>query len=114
MDNELSGYDYNRPLMKRIRKIVTDWEAEYGEGSVKMMKADYLSHRSVQDNYKMESAQNYLVIISAYFFMFIYISLTLGLFPSIVHMKFGLGAVGIGITCGSLAASIGINFYWND
>ena len=46
--------------------------------------------------------------------MFIYVSLTLGLYPSIVHMKFGLGAVGIGITIGSLAASIGVNFYWND
>ena len=56
MDYELDGYSYNQPLITRIQKIVTDWEDENGEGSVKMMKADYLSHRSIQDNYKVESA----------------------------------------------------------
>ena len=56
MDYELTGYSYNEPLIDAINRTVTNWEDEHGKGSVKMMKADYLSHRSIQDNYKVESA----------------------------------------------------------
>ena len=46
--------------------------------------------------------------------MFLYVSIAIGFFPSLVHMKFGLGAVGIFVVIGSLMTGIGLTFYWND
>lgn len=45
--------------------------------------------------------------------MFVYVSLAIGFLPSCVHMKFGLGAVGIFVVIGSLMAAIGLTFYGN-
>lgn len=54
------------------------------------------------------------VFIIAYVLMFIYISLTIGFFPHLVHMRFGLGLASILIITGTLFTAIGLTFYWND
>ena len=46
--------------------------------------------------------------------MFIYVSIAIGFFPSIIHMKFGLGFVGIMVVIFSLMTGIGFTFYWNE
>ena len=66
------------------------------------------------DNIKSESEQDVIVFLIAYILMFLYISITIGFFPSKIHMRFGLGAVGILIIAGTLVTAIGMTFYWND
>lgn len=78
------------------------------------LKADYLAERSIEDNIKLESSQNTSVVIISYILMFFYVSIALGFFPNIIHMKFGLGAVGIFVVLGSLASAIGLTFYFNQ
>ena len=46
--------------------------------------------------------------------MFLYVSIAIGFFPNIIHMKFGLGAVGILVVIFSLFSGIGLTFYWNQ
>ena len=78
------------------------------------MKADYLAERSIEDNIKLESSQNTSIVIISYMLMFLYVSVAIGFFPSLIHMKFGLGFVGIMVVIGSLTSAIGLTFYWND
>ena len=49
----------------------------------------------------------------SYILMFLYVSVAIGFFPNCIHMKFGLGAVGILVVIFSLFAGIGFTFYWN-
>lgn len=78
------------------------------------VKADYLAERSIEDNIKLESSQNSAIVLISYTLMFLYVSIAIGFFPSYVHMKFGLGAVGILVVIGALTSSIGLTFYWNQ
>lgn len=78
------------------------------------MKADYLAERSIEDNIKLESSQNSLIVVISYCLMFVYVSIAIGFFPNMIHCKFGLGAVGIFVVIASLGAGIGLTFYWND
>ena len=114
MDGPMEGLDYNEDLVNNITTIVNDWNTAYPDQPLKMMKADYLAERSIEDNIKLESSQNSAIVVISYILMFIYVSVALGFFPSIVHMKFGLGAVGILVVIGSLTSAIGLTFYWND
>lgn len=77
------------------------------------MKADYLAERSIEDNIKLESSQNSMIVVISYTLMFIYVSIAIGFFPNCIHCKFGLGAVGILVVIGALMSGIGLTFYWN-
>ena len=77
------------------------------------MKADYLAERSIQDNIVLESSQNASIVVISYILMFLYVSIAIGFFPNMIHMKFGLGLVGILVVIFSLFAGIGLTFYWN-
>lgn len=114
MDGPMEGLDYNMNLVNNITAIVEKWNEDYPEQPLKMMKADYLAERSIEDNIKLESAQNTSIVIISYCLMFVYVSIAIGFFPSCVHMKFGLGAIGILVVIGSLTSAIGLTFYWND
>jgi Niemann-Pick C1 protein len=46
--------------------------------------------------------------------MFFYVSMAIGFFPSKIHSKFALGAIGIGVVIASLVTSIGLTFYFNQ
>ena len=46
--------------------------------------------------------------------MFLYVSVAIGFFPNMIHMKFGLGLVGILVVVFSLATGMGLTFYWNQ
>ena len=46
--------------------------------------------------------------------MFLYVSVAIGFFPNMIHMKFGLGFVGIQVVIYSLATAMGLTFYWNQ
>jgi Niemann-Pick C1 protein len=45
--------------------------------------------------------------------MFIYVSLSIGFFPSLVYNRFILGFAGIIVVIFSLLAGIGLTFYFN-
>ena len=77
------------------------------------VKADYLAERSIEDNIKLESAQNGVVVVISYFLMFFYVSLSIGFTPNPVHTKFLLGAVGILVVILALLSGMGFTFYGN-
>lgn len=54
-----------------------------------------------------------MIVIISYCMMFVYVSIAIGFFPNCIHMKFGLGAVGILVVVLSLFAAMGLTFYWN-
>ena len=108
------GYQYNEVLVKEIQWVVGNWTQDNPDIPIKPMKADYLAERSIEDNIKLESSQNTSIVIISYLLMFLYVSVAIGFFPSLIHMKFGLGFVGIAVVIGSLTSAIGLTFYWND
>lgn len=77
------------------------------------VKADYLSERSIEDNIKLESAQNAGIVVISYILMFFYVSIAIGFFPNPVHTRFLLGAIGIMVVLLSLFAGMGVTFYGN-
>jgi cytochrome c biogenesis protein CcdA len=78
-----------------------------------IVKADYLAERSIEDNIKLESAQNSFIVVFSYSMMFLYVSMAIGFFPSTIYSKFALGAVGISVVIGSLLTAMGLTFYFN-
>ena len=78
-----------------------------------IVKADYLAERSIEDNILLESKQNSFIVVFSYALMFVYVSVSIGFFPSKIYSKFALGAVGIGVVIGSLLMSMGLTFYFN-
>ena len=79
-----------------------------------VVKADYLAERSIEDNILLESKQNSFIVVFSYALMFVYVSISIGFFPSKIYSKFALGAVGIGVVIGSLLMSMGLTFYFNQ
>lgn len=78
------------------------------------IKADYLAERSLVDNIKEETDENYTVAIISYCLMFIYVGCAIGHLPSPVHSKFSLGLAGIFVVLAALASAIGLIFYANE
>ena len=72
-----------------------------------------MAERSITDNVISENKIDLVVFLIAYVLMFLYISITIGFFPNMIHNRFGLGFVGIIIITGTLLAAIGVTFYWN-
>lgn len=71
----------------------------------------YLSERSVEDSLSIETRQNTWVAALSYIFMLIYISVSLGRFPSLLHSRMLVGLLGIMIVISSLLNSLGLLSY---
>ena len=76
-------------------------------------KIDYLAERSIEDDVAEEGTQNAFIIILSYLLMFLYVSVSIGFFPSKVNNKFLLGLAGIFLVICSVMSAIGITFYGN-
>jgi Niemann-Pick C1 protein len=74
-------------------------------------KTDFLAERSIPDNIELEASQNAFIIVISYIMMFVYVSISIGYFPSVVHNRFILGFSGILVVLFSLMSAIGISFY---
>lgn len=74
-------------------------------------KIDFLAERSIPDNIELEASQNASIIVVSYILMFLYVSVSIGFFPSKVHNRFILGFSGILVVIFSLITAIGITFY---
>lgn len=74
-------------------------------------KADFLAERSIPDNIELEASQNASIIVISYILMFVYVSISIGYFPSVVHNRFLLGLSGIFVVIFALIMAIGITFY---
>lgn len=70
-----------------------------------------MAERSIPDNIQEESTQNAYIIVISYVMMFVYVSIAIGFFPSIVHNRFLLGFAGIFVVISALISAIGITFY---
>lgn len=75
------------------------------------IKIDYLAERSIPDNIEEEGSQNAFIIVISYIMMFIYVSVSIGFFPSAVYNRFILGFAGILVVIFALIMAIGITFY---
>lgn len=51
----------------------------------KKVKITYLAERSIPDELVEETNQNFLVVVISYVVMFLYISIAIGAFPSLIH-----------------------------
>lgn len=69
----------------------------------------YLAERSIPDELIDETSKNVLVVILSYLFMFLYISIAIGSFPSKIYSGFLLGISGIFIILFSIACALGIS-----
>jgi Niemann-Pick C1 protein len=58
-----------------------------------------------------ETTENAYIIVISYIMMFIYVSVSIGFFPSAVYNRFILGFAGITVVMFSLISAIGISFY---
>lgn len=74
-------------------------------------KTDFLSERSIPDNIEEEASQNAYIIVISYIMMFVYVSVSIGFFPSAVYNRFILGFSGILVVIFSLIIAMGITFY---
>ena len=76
------------------------------------VRADYLAERSIADDVADEGSASAFVVVLSYLMMFIYVSVSIGFFPSFVHNRFLLGLAGIFVVICSVLSSIGITFYF--
>ena len=113
MDGPMEDITYNMDLVNELKAFLKQYKIDNPDEEIKLMKADYLAERSIQDNIVLESSQNTFVVIISYIMMFLYVSIAIGFFPNMIHMKFGLGAVGILVVIFSLFSGMGLTFYWN-
>jgi Niemann-Pick C1 protein len=70
-----------------------------------------LSERSIGDDVAEESSESAFVVVLSYIMMFIYVSISIGFFPNMVHNRFLLGLSGIVVVIFSIISSIGLTFY---
>jgi Niemann-Pick C1 protein len=75
------------------------------------VRIDYLAERSITDNIEEETAQNTAIVVISYLMMFIYVSVSIGFFPSAVYNRFILGFAGITVVIFSLLIAIGTTLY---
>lgn len=98
-----------------IDQGVENWEKDvfektindYNNDDSKLMKIVYYSERSISDELDKEDTQNILYVILSYVFMFAYISIAIGTFPSRLHTRFMVGGAGIFIVICSVTIAIG-------
>jgi len=111
--DDLSYYheDYNWELINKLKAVKQKW-IDQGFPWVDI-KIDYLAERSIPDNIDMEGSNNAYVILISYALMFVYVSVSIGFFPSIVYQRFILGLAGIFVVIASLIIAIGITSYLN-
>ncbi len=115
--NTLSGYNtdikddqsYNQTLLNQLNAVIKKYQ-DMGVPLIKT-KIDYLAERSIEDDVEEEGSQNTFVILLSYLMMFIYVSVSIGFFPSKVHNRFLLGLAGISVVILSVLSAMGITFY---
>lgn len=71
-----------------------------------------MAERSIPDNIEEEASENAFIVVISYFMMFIYVSVSIGFFPSAVYNRFLLGLAGIFVVMMALIISVGITFYF--
>ena len=100
-------------------KIAEQWEEkilkkeilEFNEREQKLksgLKLYYMLERSVTDELEIESEQNMSVVIASYVVMFIYISIMMGEFPSLITSRILVGLGGITVVALSTLGSFSI------
>lgn len=77
------------------------------------LKADCIAERSFDDNIDSMLRKNKAVIVSAVVFIFIYIAIALGFFPSKVNCRFSIALVSVFVITISFMAACGMTFYWD-
>lgn len=70
-------------FIEEVKKFNLDQEHANSSNSTKL-RIDYMSERSVPDELNQENQQNITVVIVSYLLMFLYISIAMGEFPSII------------------------------
>ena len=98
-------------------KIAIKWEEQIFKKAIKKFNSDpenselivnYMMERSVSDELEIESKQNIAVVIISYVVMFIYISLVMGDFLTLITSRILVGLGGIFVVAISCLCSFAI------
>ena len=81
---------------------------ESQKNEAKPLKISFMAERSIPDELTEENKQNFLIVIMSYLFMFIYVSISMGKFPSLIFSKILIAVGGILIIITSFLCSISI------
>jgi hypothetical protein len=106
-DGPLSGLSYNFDLVYAIQNYTSQ------NPNLIKLKADCIAERSFDDNIDSMFRKNKAVIVAAFIFIFLYIALALGYFPSTVQSRFSLALVSISVIALSFVSACGTTFYWD-
>lgn len=74
----------------------------------KPLKIHFMAERSIPDELDEENKQNILIVVMSYLFMFVYVSISMGKFPSLMFSKLLVAVGGIVIIILSFLCSISI------
>ena len=108
LDGPLSELSYNFTLIEAIKNFTSE------NPNMIKLKADSVAERSFNDNIDSMFKKNQAVIVAAFVFIFLYISLALGHFPSKVYMRFTIGLSSILVVAISFMSACGTTFYWGQ
>ena len=72
------------------------------------VKITYMAERSIPDELEEENKQNIMVVVISYLLMFVYVSISMGKFPSLMLSKFLVAIGGIIIIMLSFLSSVAI------
>ena len=75
------------------------------------LKIIYMAERSIPDELEEENKQNIMVVVVSYLLMFVYVSISMGKFPSLMLSKFLVAIGGIIIIILSFLSSIAITSF---
>jgi Niemann-Pick C1 protein len=98
-------------------KIAETWEKEIFLEEIKAfnneemkngIRLDHMSERSISDELNKENAQNVFIVIISYLLMFVYISISMGHFPSLMFSRVLVALGGIIIVSLSFLGSIAL------
>jgi len=104
-------------------KIAEQWEKEvfideitkFNEGQQNLegdsnpkLLIDYISERSIPDDLSEQNVQNVIIVLLSYIFMFVYIAVSMGNFPSLILSRFLVAFGGIMVVIFSFLSSLAI------
>jgi len=97
-------------------KIAEQWEKDvfideinkFNDQHSPELIIDYISERSIPDDLAEQNNQNIIIVLLSYIFMFVYISVSMGKFPSLILSRFLVALGGILVVIFSFLSSLAI------
>lgn len=93
--------------INKFNEAQKELSAKEGTSSPKFVM-DYISERSIPDDLAEQNVQNIIIVLLSYIFMFVYIAVSMGNFPSLILSRFLVAFGGIMVVIFSFLSSLAI------